>query len=58
MLDGECKACWPNYPKPCTEKDCKGLVHAEFGDESYDPESGEENYWLETKCDTCGEPEW
>lgn len=38
-----------SYPKPC---ECGGLMHANFGDEDMDC-----NYWLETKCDKCGESE-
>ncbi|MDP2217229.1 MAG: hypothetical protein Q8J68_08090 [Methanolobus sp.] len=37
------------YPKVCS---CGGLIHADFGDENSDGD-----YWLYTKCDTCGEPE-
>lgn len=47
------------YPKPCEscsrqedQQGCvAGLVHAEFGDESWD------GYWLYTECDCCGEGE-
>lgn len=37
------------YPKSCS---CGGLIHAEFGD--YNSYS---SYWLDTKCDKCGEKE-
>jgi len=47
--DKECKECWSGYPKKC---ECGGLIHASFGDEDCD-----ENYWLYTKCDKCGESE-
>lgn len=40
------------HPEPCEREGCEGLVHAEFGDESY-----EGDYWLYTKCDVCGEPQ-
>lgn len=40
--------CGSSYPKAC---ECGGLIHADFGDESYD------GYWLHTKCDKCGESE-
>jgi len=47
-----CSKCWTDFPKKCK---CGGLIHAEFGDESYDGD-----YWLYYKCDECGstdEPE-
>lgn len=44
--------CLSDYPKPCEEPGCTGLVHANFGDENADCD-----YWLDTKCDVCGEPE-
>ena len=53
--DQECPAGWCgtfNYPRPCEQAGCNGLVHADFGDENYDCD-----YWLYTKCDVCGEPE-
>lgn len=37
------------YPKLCS---CGGLIHAEFGDETYD--GYEETYSVITKCDKCG----
>lgn len=52
--NAECDAGWCGgfaYPKPCEEEGCTGLIHANFGDESWD------GYWLETKCDVCGERE-
>lgn len=47
--DIKCDTCWAEYPVPCI---CGGLIHATFGDESYDGD-----YWLHTQCDMCGEPE-
>lgn len=51
--DKECTEGWcgglSGYPKVCS---CGGLIHADFGDEN-----GDGDYWLYTKCDTCGEPE-
>ena len=47
--DMGCSECWRDYPKLC---ECKGLIHASFGDENYDGD-----YWLYTKCDKCGERE-
>ena len=52
--DEDCGAGWcgsQGYPKPCDAPDCTGLIHANFGDESWD------SYWLDTKCDVCGEAE-
>ena len=50
--EGWCSGQGFSYPKPCETTDgCPGLVHANFGDESWD------GYWLYTKCDVCGEPE-
>lgn len=50
----ECTEGWcggnAGYPKVCS---CGGLIHADFGDENSDGD-----YWLYTKCDICGEPEW
>ncbi len=40
----DCDACWKG-PFHC---DCGGLIHYEFGDESWD------GYWLYSKCDQCG----
>lgn len=50
--NADCRINWcgTHYPKPCEQKNCKGLVHANFGDEDYD------GYWLFTQCDVCGEP--
>ncbi len=45
-----CDECWQGFPKPCTTSDCKGFLHASFGGEFSDGE-----YWLNTRCDTCGE---
>lgn len=54
--DRDCQVGWcggaQNYPQPCENEGCPGLVHAEFGDEDADC-----NYWLYTKCDVCGEIE-
>lgn len=53
--DATCDVGWcsiDRYPKPCEQSNCTGLVHANFGDEDADC-----NYWLDTKCDVCGEPE-
>lgn len=44
--DVNCSECWPDYPKLCK---CGGLVHAEFGDESWD------DYYLIRECDQCGD---
>jgi hypothetical protein len=47
-----CTAGWcscSDYPQPCIDESCKGLIHADFGDEDSDC-----NYWLYTQCDTCG----
>jgi hypothetical protein len=33
------------FPTPCV---CGGLIHADFGDDTYD------GYWLYEKCDRCG----
>jgi hypothetical protein len=46
----DCGPCWMGYPQPCDK--CDGLVHADWGDE--DPD---DNYWLYTKCDRCGDSE-
>lgn len=46
--DAACRACWMGFPVPC-ERDCRGLVHATFGDENFDGD-----YWISTKCDMCG----
>ena len=43
----ECPECWGDFPRECTEEGCGGLVHAEFGDESWD------GYWLYYLCDRC-----
>jgi hypothetical protein len=51
--DPDCDQGWCGslgWPMPCEQPGCPGLVHANFGDESYD------GYWLYTKCDVCGEP--
>ena len=45
----KCDGCWQGYPIHC---ECGGLIHAEFGDENYDGD-----YWLDTKCDKCGDSE-
>lgn len=52
--DKECGEGWcgSHYPIPCDNGDCKGLIHANFGDESYDGD-----YWCYTRCDVCGESE-
>lgn len=49
-----CEAGWcgGDYPRNCGGENCQGLIHANFGDESYDGD-----YWLYTKCDVCGEAE-
>ena len=52
--DPSCSLGWcgaARYPKPCTEPGCTGLVHANFGEESWD------GYSLNTRCDACGESE-
>lgn len=49
--DKGCGPCWDGYPKPCDTPECTGLIHANFGDEGWD------SYWLDTKCDVCGEAE-
>lgn len=46
--DPNCEDCWIGYPQRCH---CGGLIHSNFGDEDWDGD-----YWLETKCDKCGEP--
>lgn len=43
----DCPTCWPEYPRTCTQEGCDGLVHAEFGDESWD------DYWLFYRCLKC-----
>jgi hypothetical protein len=52
--DEDCAEGWcgSEYPKPCDEEDCDGLIHADFGDEDYDGD-----YWLYTECDKCGSRE-
>lgn len=45
----DCDSCWGGYPRQ--HEECTGLMHASFGDESYD------GYWLYTLCDVCGERE-
>lgn len=47
----DCDLCWEGYPRPCEGDGCDGLVHAVFGDESWD------GYFLWTRCDVCGEAE-
>ena len=54
--DRWCRAGWcaggsNAWPRSCERAGCIGLVHANFGDEGWD------DYWLETRCDVCGEPE-
>jgi len=54
ISDGSCDQGWcgcQSYPKTCEQPGCTGLVHANFGDESWD------SYWLHTRCDVCGEEE-
>jgi len=51
-IGAECVQCWKGYPRPCA-KCVGGHVHGAWGDE--DAATG--NYWLYTKCDTCGEAE-
>ena len=49
--NAQCHEGWcdgESYPKPC---ECGGLVHADWGDYVG------EGFYLETKCDQCGEPE-
>lgn len=41
------------FPRPCKQKGCDGLIHADFGDETPDCE-----YWLYTKCDKYGWNQW
>jgi len=45
----DCKECWSGFPVPCTNEGCDGLVHAVFGEESWD------DYWLFYKCTKCGD---
>lgn len=51
--DPSCDAGWcgaHGYPRRCERTlGCRGLVHADFGDESWD------GYQVATKCDVCGE---
>ena len=49
--DRECAFCWSEYPIPCDDPNCDGLIHSEFGEEDSDM-----NYTLNTKCDVCGCP--
>ena len=46
----ECDTCWQGYPH--VHEDCGGLIHADFGDESWNGD-----YWLRTLCERCGESE-
>lgn len=46
----DCQECWSDFPRPCTNEGCNGLVHAVFGDENYDGD-----YWLYYKCTACGD---
>lgn len=51
--NADCSVGWcgtKQYPKPCDNQGCTGLVHANFGDENSDGD-----YWLYTQCDVCGE---
>lgn len=52
--DPDCAESWcgREYPKKCSDSNCPGLVHANFGDEDANGD-----YWLATRCDVCGEPE-
>ncbi len=45
---GWCAGREGDFPRQCEEGDCVGLVHANFGDESWD------DYWLYERCDACG----
>lgn len=47
-IDCDVGWCQGNTGFPAKHKDCGGLIHAEFGDESFD------GYWLYKKCDKCG----
>jgi hypothetical protein len=47
--DEDCSQCWSDGPLECTEEDCSGLLHTEFGDENYNGD-----YWLYYLCDVCG----
>lgn len=49
--DSACSECWSGYPE--THR-CGGLLHAVFYDESYDPETGDEQVYLSYRCDQCG----
>lgn len=44
--DDECEECW-NEPSRC--KNCGGLIHKEYVDESYD------DVQLAYACDKCGD---
>jgi hypothetical protein len=46
----DCNSCWSSdWPKKCSDPECKGYVHTEFGEENYDGD-----YWLNYCCDQCG----
>ena len=44
----DCPRC---SPQRC---DCGGLIHDEYLDESYDPETGDESVYYTYLCDQCG----
>lgn len=47
VADESCPNCWTKeFPKRC---ECGGLIHQDFGDESFDGE-----YFCRYACDNCG----
>jgi len=52
--DPKCSSCMSdNYPKPCSQPGCTGLIHLE-GEEIWDNEIQGYDYFTRTKCDACG----
>lgn len=47
--DPNCPECWGSqFPLPCADPKCPGLVHEEYVDESYD------SIYTTLRCDLCG----
>jgi len=44
-----------DWPRPCEQHNCTGLLHTNFGDYDYD---GPNAFWLDVRCYKCGTSEY
>ena len=57
--DAKCDEGWcgagDDWPRPCEQHNCTGLLHTNFGDYDYD---GPNAFWLDVRCYKCGTSEY